>query len=143
MTDEKSDDPMNAAPDLRFHFERTWRHNPLIWIVLVVAMFIAVPLLASWSSERRAPVAALPAAAAKPAAALVPADAPVTVAPLPSAKPQAESSRQMVTKCVDRGRVIYTQTGECNGSITAVPIDADKNVVGANPPARTAPERSR
>jgi hypothetical protein len=26
--------------------------------------------------------------------------------------------------------VVYTQTGECSGSVSAVPIDAGKNVVG-------------
>jgi hypothetical protein len=43
----------------------------------------------------------------------------------------------MVAKCIERGRVVYSQTGECAGSVTAVPIDADKNVVGADDqPAR-------
>jgi hypothetical protein len=45
----------------------------------------------------------------------------------------------MVTKCIERGRVVYSQTGECAGSVTAVPIDADKNVVGADRPAREGP----
>jgi hypothetical protein len=42
----------------------------------------------------------------------------------------------MVAKCIERGRVVYSQTGECAGSVTAVPIDADKNVVGTDRPAR-------
>lgn len=145
MSDTQPNDPLHAGPAERFQFERGWRHNPLVWIAMVVAMFIAVPLLASWSSERRAAAVARPqpASAAGAAAALAPASGPLPALPPTAIKPQAEPSRQMVTKCVERGRVIYTQTGECNGSVTVVPIDADKNVVDSNAAVDRAPERSR
>jgi hypothetical protein len=47
----------------------------------------------------------------------------------------------MVTKCLENGRVIYTQTGHCGGSVSAVPIDADKNVLGPDRAATDAPGR--
>jgi hypothetical protein len=125
---------------------RTWNENPLIWIALVVAVFMAVPFLANWAT--RDPVVVKtrpsePAAASAPASApaqagaenaTTPARSPATANP---AAPQAlrtqnDPARQMITKCIERGRVVYTQTGECAGSVTAVPIDADKNVVGPN-----------
>ena len=41
-----------------------------------------------------------------------------------------DPTRQMITKCYEKGRVVYTQTGACTGSMSAVPIDTGKNVVG-------------
>jgi hypothetical protein len=127
---------------------RTWKENPLIWIALVVAMFMAVPLLASLSTRGKTPVAPKtqaaaesPASEAAPAPA-VPAPAPTvtdatpTPAPAnvnqlpPNLRPQTDASRQMITKCYENGRVVYTQTGACTGSMSAVPIDTGKNVVG-------------
>jgi hypothetical protein len=131
---------------------RTWKENPLIWIGLVVAMFLAVPLLASLASggstKKRAPAAAAASAPADPAPAapaavstaapsVVPTDkapspAPVVSSDAPPAL-RAQSSdptRQVITKCYENGRVVYTQTGACTGSMSAVPIDTGKNVVG-------------
>jgi len=132
------------------------RRSSLWWIAAVVAVFMAVPLLASLSTRTpvraRAPAASEPVAAAEPAseapARAVPATvraAPVRAAPeVPDraapapARALPEPDRQMVTKCVERGRVVYTQTGECDGSVSALPIDPGKNVVG---PARDAPRQ--
>jgi hypothetical protein len=124
--------------------ERTWKDNPLLWIGVVVAVFMAVPFLANWATRtppgagaRNAQAASAPPAAPEPLAAegATPqrtASAPAVPdrpAPLP-ARALADPGRQMVTKCVERGRVVYTQTGECAGSVSAVPIDTSKNVVG-------------
>jgi hypothetical protein len=124
--------------------ERTWKENPLLWIAVVVTVFMAVPFLANWATRTppvagarnvqaaSAPQAAPEQAAAEGAAAASPAPAAVVPdrpAPLP-ARAVADPGRQMVTKCVERGRVVYTQTGECAGSVSAVPIDTSKNVVG-------------
>ncbi|HEX6019955.1 MAG TPA: hypothetical protein VFZ28_17810 [Burkholderiaceae bacterium] len=134
------------------------RRSSLWWIAVVVAVFMAVPLLASLSTRTpvraRAPAASEPVAAAEPAteapARTVPATVRAVQAPAraaPEVPDQAapaptrvlpEPDRQMVTKCVERGRVVYTQTGECDGSVSAVPIDPGKNVVG---PARAAPRQ--
>ena len=119
--------------------ERTWKENPLLWIGVVVLVFMAVPLFANFSARA-------PRAAAKPASAPVVAVEPPAEDTAPPAPPEArqvldrpaplparapvDPTRQTVTKCVDRGRVVYTQTGECSGSVSAVPIDAGKNVVG-------------
>lgn len=130
--------------------EGTWKDNPLVWIALVVAMFMAVPLLANMATRDKLapkPRAAAPASAPEestPAPVVLPAAAPAPVntstAPSPPApnvnqlppnlRPQTDASRQMVTKCYENGRVVYTQTGACTGSMTAVPIDTGKNVVG-------------
>ena len=139
--------------------ERTWKENPLIWIALVVAMFMAVPLLTSIATRDKAvtpkarvqTVTEPPVEVSAPApAVVVPAVAPATVnanaAPSPPApnvnqlppnlRPQTDASRQMITKCYENGRVVYTQTGACTGSMTAVPIDTGKNVIGpGNAPA--------
>ena len=132
---------------------RTWKESPLIWIALVVAMFMAVPLLANMAtrdspakpSKARAeatatnpPADAAPQAEAVPVVAPSPAPARAMVAPTPgnvselppNLRPQTDASRQMITKCYENGRVVYTQTGKCTGSMTAVPIDTGKNVVG-------------
>ena len=124
--------------------ERTWKENPLLWIAVVVAVFMAVPFLANWATRtppgagaRSAQAASAPPAASEAAAteSVTPQrDAPAVAvpdrpAPLP-ARAVADPGRQMVTKCVERGRVVYTQTGECAGSVSAVPIDTSKNVVG-------------
>src|SRR5262245_11373034 len=58
---------------------RTWKENPLIWIALVVAMFMAVPLLASMATRDKAK----PKARAEAAAASAPEDS----APAPVAVP--------------------------------------------------------
>ena len=131
-------DPADQPPP-----ERTWKENPLLWIAVVVAVFMAVPFFANFGT--RAPKAAPasnaqaasapldapePAATDSAAARGTPApDVPDRPAPLP-ARALADPGRQVVTKCIDRGRVVYTQTGECAGSVSAVPIDTGKNVVG-------------
>jgi hypothetical protein len=132
---------------------RTWKENPLVWIALVVAMFMAVPLLASMTTRDK-PAAPKPRAEAPapedsaPAPVVVPTAAPApvntTAAPSPPApnvnqlppnlRPQTDASRQMITKCYENGRVVYTQTGACTGSMTAVPVDTGKNVVGGGTP---------
>jgi hypothetical protein len=144
---------------------RTWKENPLVWIALVVAMFMAVPLLASLSGgdkpappKPRAENAAKPPAddAAPAPAVVVPTAAPApanTAAPSPPApsveqlppnlRPQTDASRQMITKCYENGRVVYTQTGKCTGSMSAVPIDTGKNVVGTGGAAPAAPGGTR
>ena len=133
---------------------RTWKENPMIWIGLVVAMFLAVPLLASMATSRgtaskRAPAAAAASTPADPAPAVAPAvttavpaatsvvDTGPSPPPVvsrdapPALRAQAnDPSRQMITKCYENGRVVYTQTGSCTGSMSAVPIDTGKNVVG-------------
>ena len=137
---------------------RTWKESPVIWIALVVAMFMAVPLLASMatrdtatkSSKPRAQAPASAPADPEPAQAtavpvVAPAPAREIVAPTPgnvsdlppNLRPQTDASRQMITKCYENGRVVYTQTGACTGSMTAVPIDTGTNVVG--PGGTTAP----
>jgi hypothetical protein len=147
------------------------RNHAMIWVVLVVAMFLAVPLLTECSMDGRlgrdAAAKPVPAPAVGPPAAQAPAAAPDTAVPTspqqPSgtavragaqpARPAADGARSMVTKCLENGRVIYTQTGQCGGSVSAVPIDADKNVVGperattdatgrAAPAPGTAPART-
>lgn len=143
---------------------RTWKENPMIWIGLVVAMFLAVPLLASMAT-RDAPKARQPAAAAaastpaepvavEPAVTttvtptVVPANTPPSPAPKlasdapPALRAQAtDPTRQMITKCYEKGRVVYTQTGACTGSMSAVPIDTGKNVVGPGTAAPAAASR--
>jgi len=137
----------------------TWRHNPLVWVLLVVAMFLSVPLLSECSVGARRDRVAKPAAAAsvaEPAAAAEssepapnpePARAPTGSQATPknaqaAPRPPADGSRQMITKCIERGRIVYTQTGECAGSVSAVPIDTDKNVVGNEKPAREGAAKS-
>lgn len=150
-----------AAPPAAEAFESveqmgppSWKENPLIWIALVVAMFLAVPLLANMSGRDGAATKRVPAAAAASAPAedtaaveapvaapaapsIVPANAPPSPpAALKSDAPPVmraqatDPTRQMVTKCYEKGRVVYTQTGACTGSMSAVPIDTGKNVVG-------------
>jgi hypothetical protein len=140
---------------------RTWKESPLVWIALVVAMFMAVPLLASMATRdtvakppkpraeaparlpanppadaEPAPATAVPVVAPAPARAIV-TPTPGNVSDLPpNLRPQTDASRQMITKCYENGRVVYTQTGKCTGSMSAVPIDTGKNVVGpGNAPA--------
>ena len=142
---------------------RTWKENPLIWIALVVAMFMAVPMLASFATRDKAtskpkasadaaasqaaeaepaPAVALPTTTTAPAPVNAPAREPGTVNELPpNLRPQTDASRQMITKCYENGRVVYTQTGACTGSMTAVPIDTGKNVVGPGGTAPAAPGR--
>ncbi len=155
------DEPPVHAPGPAAHSPSLW------WIAAVVAVFMAVPLLANLSARaplhaaaraasapaaapEAAPVASAPvrpAQAAAPAAvqAVPPAvqagPATMRAGPEQTARPAPalpESERQMVTKCVERGRVVYTQTGECVGSVSALPIDTSKNVVG---PARNTPRQ--
>jgi hypothetical protein len=148
-----------AHPSVLVPEASSWRHNPLVWVLLVVAMFLSVPLLSECSMGARRDRAAKPAAAAssaEPAAvtepAVVPSPEPArtpTAGSLATPKnvqaaprPPADGSRQMITKCVERGRIVYTQTGECSGNVSAVPIDTDKNVVGNEKPAREGAARS-
>ena len=126
---------------------RTWQENPLLWIGLVVAVFLAVPFLASWATRMPTTAGTLQAASAPAAEPALPATenpnptadaaavAPAQPMPARTAGP-SDASRQLITKCVDRGRVVYTQTGECTGSVSALPIDTSKNVVGPNAPSR-------
>jgi hypothetical protein len=147
--------PPEPAPVI----EHTWRNNPMLWVAVVVLVFLAVPLLvecsrngrieraaaknaqsAASAAEPAAPELAQPTAA--PSAEAQPPPAPGVVVTRPAGqppRPAADGPRQMITKCIERGRVVYTQTGDCSGSVTAVPIDADKNVVGADRPAREGP----
>lgn len=130
---------------------RTWQENPLLWIGVVVAVLMAVPFLANWAMRDANVTLPKPGAPAASAAIAAPATADaaperaapaITAAPAPAAAeaPQPlrapEASRQMVTKCVENGRVVYTQTGACAGSVTAVPIDPGKNVVGPGSASR-------
>ena len=123
---------------------RSWKENSLLWIGLVVVVFMAVPFLANWATRTPAPANARNAQAASaplavpeqaatestpPQQSAPAANVPDRPAPLP-ARALADPGRQVVTKCVERGRVVYTQTGECSGSVSAVPIDTSKNVVG-------------
>jgi hypothetical protein len=127
--------------------ERGPRRSSLVLVGVVVLVFMAVPLLANLatrSPERaKTPAASEPVATVQsppPAAAPAPQrsePAPVVPdrpAPTP-ARALPDPSRQMVTKCIEHGRVVYTQTGDCSGSVSAVPIDTGKNVVG---PSRDA-----
>ena len=134
---------------------RTWKENPMIWIGLVVAMFLAVPLLASMATSGKPAAKRAPAAAAASAPAdTAPAPPAVTTTATPTAAPVVDNrapttapvvprdappalraqtndpTRQVITKCFENGRVVYTQTGACTGSMSAVPIDTGKNVVG-------------
>jgi len=131
------------------------RNNALISVILVVAMFLAVPLLTECSMDGRvgrdAAAKSVPASAVAQPPVQPPAatpDAAVPTSPQPTgapvrtgaqpARPAADDARSMVTKCLENGRVIYTQTGHCGGSVSAVPIDADKNVVGPDRAATDA-----
>lgn len=149
--------PLDALP------EREWFERPPFWVAVVVLMLLSIPMLVECSSRRgKAPVplarpdaaASLPAAAAAasaaPAAVVAPVVAPVAGAEggraegaPPRATPPsvvnprsnaAEPNKQMVTKCLENGRVIYTQTGACTGSMVPVPIDTDKNLVDSPAP---------
>jgi len=134
--------------------ERTWKENPLLWICVVVVVFMAVPFFAYRSTRVSAP----PKPAAQASAPAAEAEQPVATESAPPQQPEAprtatprstpvpvraapDAGKQMVTKCVERGRVVYTQTGECGGSVSAVPIDADKNVVGTEKPAEAPAKR--
>jgi hypothetical protein len=131
-------DTVDQAPP-----ERTWKESPLLWIAVVVVVFMAVPFFANWGARtsaaakaRHAQAASAPVAAPEEAAteSVTPeGSAPAAVADRPAPLPAralADPARQMVSKCVENGRVVYTQTGQCAGSVTAVPIDTSKNVVG-------------
>jgi hypothetical protein len=159
---QRDDDELPPAPPRAAMVEveqNSWRHNPLVWVLLVVAMFLSVPLLSECSHGTRRERAVKPAEAAsvaEPAAAAQASDPPAVVeaarpptASLATPKnvqaapgPPADGTRQMITKCVERGRIVYTQTGECSGNVSAVPIDTDKNVVGNDKPAREGAPRT-
>ena len=110
---------------------RTWKENPLLWIGVVVAVFMAVPFLASWATRvplapagRRRAADERPCRARRRPPASWRARSPTRGRRSRSrrranASSRADSSRQMVTKCVERGRVVYTQTGRCAGSLSA------------------------
>ena len=149
--------PPPPAPPLDGLPERTWFEKPPFWVSVVVLMLLSIPMLVECSSRRgKVPVppvvrpnaaASLPAAAASaPAAVAAPvvgteggraegapprATPPSVVNPRPNA---AEPNKQMVTKCLENGRVIYTQTGACTGSMVPVPIDTEKNLVDSPAP---------
>ncbi|HET7528402.1 MAG TPA: hypothetical protein VFK10_20860 [Burkholderiaceae bacterium] len=120
---------------------REGKQNSLLWVAVVVAVFMAVPFLANWATRTKRVVAPSAQAASAPAAPEQAVAEPVAPpanpapavpdrpAPVPARAP-AEPGRQMVTKCLENGRVVYTQTGQCAGSVSAVPIDTSKNVVG-------------
>jgi cell division protein FtsN len=132
---DRADEPLRP--------ERTWKDNPLLWVGLVVAVFMAVPFLANWATHgsrvARKPTEQATGAPPTPSERadvdraapqrVAPAAVPDRPTPLP-ARPPVDPARQVVTKCIENGRVVYTQTGQCAGSVTAVPIDTSKNVVG-------------
>jgi hypothetical protein len=64
---------------------------------------------------------------------VLPSDAPPTLR-----AQTTDPTRQVITKCYEKGRVVYTQTGACTGSMSAVPIDTGKNVVGPGGAATSA-----
>lgn len=121
--------------------ERSPKNRSLLWVGVVVLVFMAVPLFANFATRTpvraKAPVASAPVVEAASAVEAPPAEVrsepatpvPDRPAPLP-ARALPDPARQVVTKCIERGRVVYTQTGECTGSMSAVPIDTGKNVVG-------------
>ena len=136
------------------------RKLPRRWMAVVALVLLSVPMLRECSKGRQLARAATAVGAAQAAAAAASANAeaeaaiaqpavPPAAEPPPARPPGVEitrpqgqappsmtgGSRQTVTKCIERGRVVYSQTGECAGSVTAVPIDADKNVVGTERPA--------
>lgn len=140
--------------------ERAWFEKPPFWVAVVVLMLLSIPMLAECTSRRgkvatpvkaAQPLSAVPSAPAAPVAPVAPAvgtvggtaegappraTPPSVVNPRPSA---AEPNKQMVTKCVENGRVIYTQTGACTGSMVPVPIDTDKNLVDSPAPQLAKP----
>ncbi|HEU5295329.1 MAG TPA: hypothetical protein VFU71_11105 [Burkholderiaceae bacterium] len=144
MVYEPHGQPAAEPPPVPTLPERTWKDNPLLWICVVVVVFMAVPFFAYRSTRVSAPAkpavqASAPAAEAEQPVATETAppsqqpEAPRTATPRSTPVPvraAPDAGRQMVTKCVERGRVVYTQTGECAGSVSAVPIDTGKNVVG-------------
>ena len=126
--------------------ERSPKGRSLLWVGVVVLVFLAVPLFANFATRTpvraKAPVASAPVASAPAVEAASAVEAPRAEvqsqpatpvpdrpAPLP-ARALPDPARQVVTKCIERGRVVYTQTGDCTGSVSAVPIDTGKNVVG-------------
>jgi hypothetical protein len=156
--EEDEDQDLRRPPEPAPVIEHTWRNNPLLWVAVVVLVFLAVPLLVECSRngrlERAAAKSAQAAASAAEAAPEVaepaappstepqPQPSPGVVVTRPAGQPPhpgTEGPRQMITKCIERGRVVYTQTGDCTGSVTAVPIDADKNVVGTDRPGAKPP----
>jgi hypothetical protein len=135
----------------RFH----QRDNPVIWVVIVGAMLLAVPLMSEWINTPRAALARAPhtsgglsvaeapnerkepvppardaiAAQPEPAAPVQPPPPPLPAELLHS--PALPAARQYVTKCIEHGRVVYTQSGACTlGQMSALPVEPDKNVVG-------------
>jgi len=143
--------PLDGLP------ERTWFEKPPFWVAVVVLMLLSIPMLAECTSRRGkvatpvarpAPLSAVPSAPASPVAPVVGTEGgraegappratpPSVVNPRPNA---AEPNKQMVTKCVENGRVIYTQTGACTGSMVPVPIDTDKNLVDSPAPQLAKP----
>lgn len=139
---------------------RTWQDSPAVWIALVAAVLIAVPFMADWATRGDALTPpgqhAAPAASGTPDAAAIYApprgtavehsdsgnrNSAAPAAAVPPHLRQTDSGRQMITKCFEGGRVVYTQTGTCAGSVTAVPIDANKNVVGPGSAAAAAGSR--
>ncbi|MFO1217800.1 MAG: hypothetical protein U1E89_05375 [Burkholderiaceae bacterium] len=139
---------------------REWYESPLLWAGVVVVVLLSIPALLELTGGSRK-AAANKTAAPTGLLPLPPASVPVAKGPEPSiggtapgAPPRAtppsvaaprpaEDARQMVIKCREpNGRIVYTQTGACTGSMVPVPIDADKNVVesAAPKPPQAAPE---
>lgn len=122
------------------------RDNPVVWVLVVGAILLSVPLTSEWfhSSPRaraqqvaqhvtkeRVELSQPPARVASPVE--PDAGAPPAREPVPTVKaPVDESARQVVTKCVDGGRTVYTQAAACTrGSMSTVTVEPDRNVVGA------------
>lgn len=146
------DPPHDALP------ERAWFERPPFWVAAVVLMLLSIPMLVECSgpgSGKKAaasppmPPKPAPSTAAEVSPAPAPAGAeggraegappratPPSVTPV---RPSAEPGKQMVTKCVENGRVIYTQTGACTGSMVPVPIDTEKNLVDSPAPQLRPP----
>lgn len=148
--------------------QREWYESPWLWAAGVVVLLLSIPLLLEVTSGGRKAAAtskplADPAALAASEAAAAPVAEPTAAAPVtsfespraaeggpppratpPSVVPRPpEPARQMVIKCMEKGgRIVYTQTGACTGSMVPVPIDADKNVVDSSTlPPRAAASR--
>ncbi|MBE7417231.1 MAG: hypothetical protein HS128_05645 [Ideonella sp.] len=121
------------------------RDNVVVWVVVVGAILLAVPLLSEWinstpragaqrvaqhAAKASAEPAQSAASAASPAAPDPGAPPPREAVPTVPAPP-ADRARQFVTKCIENGRIVYTQSAICpSGSMSIVTVEPDKNVVG-------------
>jgi hypothetical protein len=151
--------------------EREWYESPWLWAVVVVALLLSIPLLleltsggkrsasraradgapsaSSAASALPAARAPTPAVAASPPSFIEPPRAGDPGTPPPRAtplsvmpRPPEPAPRQTVIKCMEKGgRIVYTQTGACTGSMVPVPIEVDKNVVDSPLPPRAPASR--